>query len=216
MIGMVEVKITYETLFDLLRRERSRNELQDLEKTFYDDVRAYLTEKEEMLTSTGKYTSRAEIEKIKIQIKNAKKIISELYETREKKIMHLASSKVKTNSLLLKTSTLLDKEKELFEKAVELLSQYKEQILVKIKEDNVYDNHNYEASKKEDKTKTVESAVNKTNTLSDQVSLVLNTNLPKFVGLDKKIYGPYNKGDEIKLPNNIAQLLLEKGRASKA
>ena len=58
---MVEVNITYETLFDLLRRERSRNELQELEETFYEDVKKYLEEKQNMLVDNGKkFTSTAD------------------------------------------------------------------------------------------------------------------------------------------------------------
>jgi DNA replication initiation complex subunit (GINS family) len=42
---MADVKITYETLFDLLRREKNRNELQQLDPSFYLDVVSYLKEK---------------------------------------------------------------------------------------------------------------------------------------------------------------------------
>lgn len=36
---------------------------------------------------------------------------------------------------------------------------------------------------------------------------------PKFVGLDKEIYGRYNKGDYERLPKNIARLLVQEGTA---
>lgn len=222
---MVEVKITYETLFDLLRRERSRNELQTLEPTFYEDVKTYLEEKNNMLVdSNKKFTSRAEQEKIKIQIKNARKIIKELYETREKKILHLAQSKVKTGSLLLNTTTLLPSEKELFEEAIKLLNKYKDDMLLDILEKQ--DEFKYESSQEskapspdvsssqndseseEPESNTVPPSIN-----SDEVKIQLNTNLPKFVGLDQKIYGPYSKGDVLTLPSNVANLLISKGRA---
>lgn len=206
---MVEVNITYETLFDLLRRERSRNELQDLEKTFYDDVKTYLNEKEAMLKGEDKkFTSRAEQEKIKIQIKNAKKIIKELYETREKKILHLAESKVKSDGLLMKTSSLLDKEKELFDEAVKLLKKYKSDILSKIVDlEQEYTRPSFEA-KVEEKVTEVQKEVS-----SGEVKITLNSNLPKFVGLDQKIYGPFNKGETATLPSDVANLLISKGRA---
>ena len=45
-----EINITYETLFDLLRREKGREELQDLGETFSQDVVSYLEEKRKILT----------------------------------------------------------------------------------------------------------------------------------------------------------------------
>ena len=38
-------------------------------------------------------------------------------------------------------------------------------------------------------------------------------NLPKFVGTDLKVYGPFKEGDDIELPNKEAQLLVRKGIA---
>ncbi len=198
---MAEVLITYETLFDLLRRERSRNELQDLESTFFDDVKNYLKEKEEMLnTDDKKYTSQAEKEKIQIQIKNARKIIKELYETREKKILHLAASKVKTGSVLIKTSSLFGYEKDLYDDTIQMLQKYKGLTLKDI----------VPAVVEEPK---VEIKPAKVDVESDELKIKLSTNLPKFVGLDQKIYGPFNKGDVVDLPSNVANLLINKGRA---
>jgi DNA replication initiation complex subunit (GINS family) len=216
VFGMVEVNITYETLFDLLRRERSRNELQELEKTFYDDVKTYLNEKEAMLKSEDKkFTSRAEQEKIKIQIKNARKIIKELYETREKKILHLAESKVKSDGLLMKTSSLLDKEKDLFDETVTLLKKYKLDILSKIVDlEQDYAESRLRLESKAETSQDIsfeEKAKQKSQ--SDEIKITLNTSLPKFVGLDQKIYGPFNKGETTSLPSGVANLLISKGRA---
>lgn len=41
------------------------------------------------------------------------------------------------------------------------------------------------------------------------------TPLPKFIGADLKIYGPYLEDDIVKLPKNIADLLIKKKRAEK-
>ncbi len=197
---MVSVNITYETLFDLLRREKNRNELQELEKDFFDQVQNYLVEKKNSIEGDKATVSRAEKEKIKIQLKNAKKIIKELYEIREKKILQLAANKVKTESSLLNTNNLLDSEKELFEQAYQVVKKHKDNFLLLVEE----------PSAKEVEEKTIEE---KEEPGFEKV--VLKANLPKFVGLDKKVYGPYSKGDETELPNKIANLLIEKGRAEK-
>ena len=41
-----EVVVTFETLYDALRREKSRDDLQNLPKSFFTDVLVYLREKQ--------------------------------------------------------------------------------------------------------------------------------------------------------------------------
>ena len=42
---------------------------------------------------------------------------------------------------------------------------------------------------------------------------MIKTNLPKFMGADKKVYGPFEKGEQVSLPKSISELLVSKGRA---
>ena len=70
---MSEVLITYENLYEVLRREKYRTELQKLDSTFYQDVIRYLNEKEAILASQSKKDSifaSKELEKTQIQLKN--------------------------------------------------------------------------------------------------------------------------------------------------
>ena len=46
---MGEVNITYETLFEILRREKNREELQKLDESFFNDVLNYVKEKKQQL-----------------------------------------------------------------------------------------------------------------------------------------------------------------------
>lgn len=127
---MVDIRITYETLFDLLRREKNREELQRLDKDFYEQVLAYLKEKKEAITKKGdELFASAEREKLKIQFQNIRRIIKELYERREKKIINIAMSKARTGSDVIDTSSLLPSEKEFFEEQVALFEKYKKRIL---------------------------------------------------------------------------------------
>ncbi len=130
LLIMVDIRITYETLFDLLRREKNREELQTLDKDFYEQVLAYLKEKKEALSRKGdELFVSAEREKLKIQFQNIRRIIKELYERREKKIINMAITRARTGSDVIDTSSLLPSEKEFFEEQVRLLSKYKEDVL---------------------------------------------------------------------------------------
>ena len=235
---MVDVKITYETLFDLLRREKGRNELQGLESTFYSDVITYLKDKQKILQgqdSKSPLFSRGEQEKIRIQIKNIKKILRELYELREKKILNLAVNKVKTGSDLVDTSNLLAEERSFFADACTLLDKYKQGVLEQtlMMESSSIDLKNYTApirtpknEESDDETetstenmdsnefKTASNIKSKEVESSESVKIKVLCNLPKFVGTDKNIYGPFNKDDEAEVPSSIALLLVKKGRAS--
>ncbi|HEX2556837.1 MAG TPA: hypothetical protein VHK86_00815, partial [Nitrososphaera sp.] len=37
--------------------------------------------------------------------------------------------------------------------------------------------------------------------------------VPKFVGKDLRVFGPYEQGEQAELPDDIAQILIRKGRA---
>jgi DNA replication initiation complex subunit (GINS family) len=259
---LVEVKITYETLFDLLRRERSRSELQSLDKSFYADVVAYLKEKKGTLREDdGKVTtiSKSEQEKIKIQIKNIQKILRELYEIREKKVINLAINRVRTESDLIDRSNLLTEELSLYNETCELISKYKVGVLdhvvrmelpvVEIKESDEdkfitdkkdkqdkYDanetrkdeypdekgkyqlhteqDRNEPASKEQEHIFEQPQRPETTSATNEKLIRVrIMNDLPKFLGQDKNIYGPYKKDDLVELPASLTNILLKKGRA---
>ena len=129
---MSEIKITYETLFDLLRREKSRDELQKLDPEFYKDVLMYLQEKQAILQDTSTQAelfASSEKEKIRIQFQNIKKILREFYERREKKILHLALTQSRTNSNLTDMGALMEMEKSFFHELTSLINLYKENTL---------------------------------------------------------------------------------------
>lgn len=127
-----EVKITYETLYELLRREKSKDELQPLDESFFRDVLDYLKEKNKMIQdAAGKLDmfSVEEKDNTQIQLNNVRRILKELYERREKKILDMALNKSKTNSNIIDTSNLLAKEHELYNQTVKMLDCFRKDVL---------------------------------------------------------------------------------------
>ena len=86
-MGTESVNITYETLFDLFRNE-SKESLQQLPEGFYKDLVTYLQEKKSLFEDQE--PSAAEKEKLSKQLQNVSRIIRDIYERRETKILHLA------------------------------------------------------------------------------------------------------------------------------
>ena len=69
-----EIRITYETLFDMLRNEKTREELQKLEPSFYQDVLEYIKDKQALTQkSDSELFASMEKEKAQKQLENAKK-----------------------------------------------------------------------------------------------------------------------------------------------
>ena len=85
--------LTFETLFELLRKEKINPELQKVEDEFYNLTSQYLEEKHAVLKTEQSSDSifSSDSKRTMLQLENAKKIIKELYEKRENKIVNLAN-----------------------------------------------------------------------------------------------------------------------------
>ncbi|MFC1800688.1 hypothetical protein ACFLYT_01395, partial [Nanoarchaeota archaeon] len=125
-----EVNITYETLFELLRRERDRDEIQKLQNSFFNDVIEYLKEKQIILDKSGEEMfDDEEKESTRKQVESIRKILKELYTRREKKIINMAINKSITQSNIIDSSALLKEERSMFESLVETLNRYRSDVL---------------------------------------------------------------------------------------
>jgi DNA replication initiation complex subunit (GINS family) len=266
---MGEVAITFETVFEMLRREKNREDLQELDPTFYQDVQKFLTRKQTEISSAG---SMEDQERIRIESTNVKKILRDLYERREKKVLDMAMIKARTQGALTNKNALLPSEASLFESIHGLLSQSRTQVLNPLllgaspptmlsspvstpipppqpsttlptsslkpsiqptpppslsaplpttspsqhtpsppssTPTTPLKTHEQASSSKES-TKSTESFIKSLQTIRFIQAI------PKFVGPQLEIYGPYNQGDTADLPGVIANILIEKKQAQLA
>lgn len=205
-----DIKITFDTLFSLLRVEKSREEIQELDKSFFDDVTQYLNEKKELLTKETEGLNifmDNERERTVKQLSNIKRILNEIYERREKKIIEMALVQSRTKSNLISTAALLDTESGLYEKLVKLLDNFRDGVLYNVLEGKKTEVKQIQSDAEEQKEQTKEDKVKKIKFLSDT---------PKFVGENLEVYGPYEQEETAELPTEIADLLVLKGRAQEA
>ncbi len=198
-----EMMITFETLFDLVQREKKREELQKLDSSFYASFVDYFRSKRQLLKSKKQdFASPEEIKRIELQLENIQKLMRELYDKREKKIVMLAISKARTASAIVDSSKMLPEEKKLFDAIVKALSLYRCSVL-----DSLL------AAKM---PRLVMAGQNNTNEESKkpQTKLIrLLGDVPKFVGKNLEIYGPFSKDEIASLPVEIAEVLISKGKA---
>ena len=202
-----EIIISYETLFDLLKRERERADLQKLDENFFKYLTEFLKEKKQILAkpSLESFEERKNLER---QLDNIKKLLIDLYGKREKKIISLALDKSRTKSTIVDESTLLKEEKQFFDNLIELFDSYRKGILF-----NILDGNLPFVNEKEEENKEIEVKENKNDIKKNTKLLRFVHAVPRFVGKELEEYGPFEEEDIANLPIEIADLLVSKGRA---
>ncbi len=197
-----EAIITYETLYEFLRREKTRPELQQLEPTFYKELITYIQEKNAILKSQETKDSifaPIEAKKTKKQIEQVHKVLKELYEKRESKIVQIAllASRTEQNN----TPSMLQEEAELYKDLIIILNNARLGILRNLLSGNL---------PKKEKPKDIKSQ----NIAENKNKLIKITKaIPKFLGKDMQVYGPLEKEDVVNIDEEIAELLIKKEKA---
>jgi DNA replication initiation complex subunit (GINS family) len=198
-----EINITYETLFELLKREKDLTDLQKIEPTFFNDFVDYLNEKKNMLGKEDTLFSYDEKKKVEKQIENAKRLAKEIYERREKKILNIALTKSRTKSNVIDTSSLLENEKRLLDETVKVLDVFRNDVI------NTILDGKHASKITMQKEETVEKAA---ETKEDKTTKLVRFlySVPKFIGKELEEYGPFAEEDIANLPAEIADVLISK------
>jgi len=196
---MAEVIITYETLFELLRRERQRQELQELGPEFFRNVLSYLNEKQKILDSQKTKDSifSRETEKTIKQLQNTKKLIRDLYERREHKIIELALSNSRLKEKV--EANMLSEEKQLYNTILETLNQYRKSILFSLLSNQLPE---------------INDIVRKKEAPKESIKLIRFIKaVPKFLTPNLTTYGPFEAEDILNIDSQVAKVLIQKKRA---
>ncbi len=207
-----EVVLTYETLYELLRREKSRDELQKLDERFFRDILTYLREKQQAyddnLTKNDIF-SQSERDKLHIQITNIKKILKDLYDIRERKIINMSINKSRTNSHIVDTANLLAQEQVMFASLHSVLTQYRSGILHRLLEQREPDILPIVLPLPDEKEEipmpAEQHGIKKIKVLEA---------IEQFYGEELEQYGPYQPDEEASLPEQLADILISQGKAT--
>jgi len=187
---MSKVVITYDTLYEILRREKFKKELQKLDDNFFDNTLNYLNDKSKIYESQKEKDSifSSEFKKTEKTLENTKKILKELYEKRESKIIMLALFSSRTAPTEDDIIAMLPEEKRLYSTLLDDLTKFRKDIL-----QNLLENKQPKVEGKSIKSEN-----------QDSKSLIRFLHaVPKFVGEDLTIYGPFDAHDVANLPKGI-------------
>ena len=208
--------ITFESLYDMVRKEKTTPELQKLHPDIYDQIIKYLKTKTEsyMNAKDNPNFNSAELDKIKTQIINARKLVKEFYEKRESKLLHLAINKSRVKNV--DETALMKEEKLLFDEATKMVDRYRNGILLNLvnakkpfSEHPITEQEKH-IEKEEPKQEIEQKPQEKPD---DLIKIRINSPIPKFVGTNLEIYGPFEDGDVTILPRELAEVIINRGRA---
>ncbi|HDJ96612.1 MAG TPA: DNA replication complex GINS family protein, partial [Candidatus Aenigmarchaeota archaeon] len=170
--------ISFEVIRNVHRAERRSAKLTKLPEDFFEKVNDYLNRKRFL-------AEKKMDEKAFLEVRNIERLIEEVFNIRERKIINQALIAVRTG---IPPENLTKEESDFFNKVVELLKRRREEELKRILE---------RGEVTEEKIKL----------------LIFKEDVPEFVGADMKTYGPFKKGDIAKLPDENAELLVKAGKA---
>ncbi|MBI2652185.1 DNA replication complex GINS family protein [Candidatus Woesearchaeota archaeon] len=227
-----EVVITYETLFEVLQREKERADLQKLEPTFFSDTINYIKDKKKIIEAKSDSTfALDEKKKTERQLENIYKILKEIYERRERKIINMALDKSRTKSNLIDTTALLKEERVVFDALTNLLDTYRDAILYSVLNEkmpfmqpNASDlNASMRAFSHAGQSELAHKSLEDKKPKEDfktALELKKSTKLvrfiysvARFVGPELEEYGPFEEEDIANLPAEIADVLISKEKA---
>ena len=195
----------FETLFEVLMREKNREELQRLESGFFDDALRFIIKEEDLVKPSNHVGYQ--------RVRNLRGMLRELYSRREQKIIRLATMAARGSSGQVDRAAMLTHEKELYTELSQILANTRRRRLegrpAKVTgRDEPGDIDTGEPQPAPD-------APPKPST-SQQVEVVFTSPVGKFMGEELEPYGPFETGDTAALPASIARILLEKGQAKRA
>ncbi len=189
-------EINYKTLRRIQEMEKKSPSLTRIEPNFYNDLSKYL---ENLADRLGKESSPQKQMLLKVEIRDTNKIVTSIYEMREKKILLATISKARGGNPNLKN--LVDVEKDLFESTLELMTQMRKQVLEKKSKGSTEKEKTVEPKKEDKKNGGQENS---------KPVVRVTKSIPKFIGTDMKEYN-LRGGDVLSLPADMRDMLLKRG-----
>jgi len=212
---MDDDEFDYKTLRKIQESEKQSPMITKIPKTFYVDVSVFLKGLQDQFEKETKQKRKMIIAD---EIQNIEKIIINIYEQREKKIIIAAMSRVRGGSPSV--TNLLDTELSLFDTLQEVLKNARDSLLSKEKESVTFHGPDERIMPKvhQDDSNSIRNSdiIQEKTTLpkNDHMFVTITKDMPTFVGTDAKQY-TIKKGDMLSVPPQMADMLIKRHIAEK-
>jgi DNA replication initiation complex subunit (GINS family) len=177
--------ISYNDLYEILRKEKYSESLQNLPKDFIKDMSDYLSDKK-LESSSDDDLFGDNVAKSKKQLENSVALFKELIRMRKKKLLNLVFVATETGIMKRDYENMLEHEREVFDSLVKAFEQG-DKGLGKMM-----------AGKKEEKKLRM---------------VMFNQGVEQFVDSEGKLVGPFASGELANLDLVIAELFVSGGKA---
>ena len=212
--------LTFSEIRRIQKEEDQKEQITDLGNKFLLKVSNYFDRKKQ----TEGEDSR--------EYRNAKRVLDKIISLRMEKIVREARLSVKTN----KTNEeipLLPEEQEVFRDLKHEFKSHKQKIEEKIenqsmpstnaskpdktvKDDIEQEDDTEQADEEKQEMKNKEQEDQEADSSEEGYTLVETTSsVPEFMGTDLEAYGPFDEGEEVKIPDDNAEILVNRGNAER-
>ena len=177
----------YNDIYDILRKEKYSEVLQQLPKRFIEEFNEYISSK------VGEANESADlfqenIAKSKKQLENSIALFKELFRIRKKKLLNLVFVATETGIMKRDYENMLSFEKEIFDELVKSFNGF----------DKELSNALTGGAKK---------------SLGKQRMVIFNQSVEQFVDMQGKLIGPFASGELANLENSVAEIFVTSGKA---
>jgi DNA replication initiation complex subunit (GINS family) len=219
---MSENAITFSELRKIQKEERRSDDLKELDDNFFIKVGDYLNRKKEVEDGSREY-------------KNAKRVFRKILSLREDKIVKNARLSLKSN-IQASELNMLPREQELFRRMKQEFNRHRDEIQEVTEEhrgktpaherEEIEESMNNEDSdtnhterepeteeNKEEAENTEESKEDSFDTEEGYEVVEITSDVPEFMGTDLEAYGPFEEGEQAEIPEDNAEILVNRGNA---
>ncbi|MFH1664317.1 MAG: hypothetical protein ABH986_05970 [archaeon] len=176
--------LDYDEIRKIYRLEKNTSKLVEVQEDFFDSLTDFILQEKQ-----NYFTSMQELDFSKARaFTNLKKMVEEILNLREKKILSKALISSKTSEE--NNELMASEEKKMFGEILKILESHNALI------ESVF------VQKKNNDLKEKEGL--------NKVSVKILSDIPSFIGTDMKEYGPFKKNQSVMLPPKIAKLFVSR------
>lgn len=188
--------LTFSELRKIQKSESRQDNLTELDDNFILKVADYLKRKKDMSGGEREY-------------KNAKRVFDKIISLRQEKIVKNAQIAVKSG-LNTNQIDMLPEEQELFRESKDIFKSHEDKINRKL------DEMDPEAQIEQLEEETVEEVEEDEDEEEENyVTVMITSDVPEFMGTDLESYGPFDDGEQVELPEENAEILVNRGSAER-
>ena len=178
--------LDYNSLYEILRKERNSEILQPLPKTFLSDFSEYLKEQNNHLSVQTNLFSDQLI-KTKKQVENSHSLLKEIIRIRKKKLLNLSLIATETGIMKRDFENMLPVEREMFESLIKTFERGDKEMSKLLSSDE----------QKNDQNKMI----------------IFKKEVEQFIDHAGKAVGPFKTGELANLNSDVAQILVGEEKA---